>query len=96
MTIEDTIRTEMMRLQQLLGRLERFKQQYESTVKCLDKDHKWKSIGIKSVQSGDAIKAWVDETLECTVCGVRKFRKYEMTGETNGDPWSDLREDEEE
>ena len=91
MTIEDTIRTEMMRLQQLLGRLEEFKQDYESTVVCLDKDHMWDSRGFTSFHNDVA-----EEVLTCRICGLKKSRYYKLTREETFDRWSDLREDEEE
>ena len=91
MTIEDTIRTEMTRLQQLLGRLERFKQQYESTVICRDEHHMWQTTGFTHYDNDV-----VDEVLTCLHCGVEKTRYYRLTKEETTDPWPDLREDEEE
>lgn len=92
MTIEDTIRTEMMRLQELLGRLEQFKRDYESTVVCRDEDHMWDSHGFQSFEP----LGLVEQKLVCRICGMEKTKKYRFSEESTIDRWSDLREDEEE
>lgn len=91
MTIEDTIRTEMVRLQQLLGRLEQFKQKHSTTIICEDSGHMWETTGFTSYDNDV-----VDEVLTCLNCGVERTRYYKLTKEETVDPWSDLREDEEE
>lgn len=92
MTIEDTIRTDMMRLQQLLGRLEEFKREHESTVVCRYEDHMWDSHGFQSFEP----LGLVEQKLVCRICGMEKTKKYSLSGESTIDRWSDLREDEEE
>tara|TARA_R100001440_G_scaffold50265_1_gene70243 strand:+ start:1014 stop:1289 length:276 start_codon:yes stop_codon:yes gene_type:complete len=91
MTIEDTIRTEMMRLQELVRRLEWFKTKHSTTTICEEWDHKWETTALTSYDNGV-----VDEVLTCFTCGVERTRYYKLTKEETTDPWRDLREDEEE
>tara|TARA_A100000172_G_scaffold23213_3_gene13376 strand:- start:35787 stop:36068 length:282 start_codon:yes stop_codon:yes gene_type:complete len=93
MTIEDTIRIEMTRLEQLLGRLEEFKQDYERTEVCLDEKHLWYSRGFQSFEPPLGL---VEQKLVCGICGLEKTKKYRFCEESTIDRWSDLREDEEE
>ncbi len=91
MTIEDTIRIEMARLEQLLGRLEAFKQKHSTTIICEDLNHMWGTTGFTSYHNNA-----VEGVLTCLICGVERTRYYKLTKEETTDPWSDLREDEEE
>ena len=95
MTIEDTIRTEMMRLQELLGRLEDFKSRHWALNRCKHSEHDWlmKELSVSDFNEfGEAAHGeWA-----CTACGVTMVKRYEFVGETLHDPWRDLREDEEE
>ena len=91
MTIEDTIRTEMARLEQLLGRLEQFKQKHSTTTICEEWGHMWETTGFASYGNGV-----VDEVMTCLNCGIEKTLYYKLSKEERTDPWSDLREDEEE
>ena len=95
MTIEDTIRTEMMRLQQLLGRLEEFKREHESTERCKVPTTNCNWEEPRTIVSGPLWAEAFGKTV-CRTCGLVQQLRYTLDSQTISDPWSDLREDEEE
>jgi len=95
MTIEDTIRTEMARLEQLLGRLEDFKRSHRSLSRCKPYEHKWLMQEL-SVSDPETIDEAVYGQWVCTTCGVKMVKRYNFVTDSIKDPWIDLREDEEE
>ena len=92
MTIEEKIREEMMRLQELMERLEDFKSRHKTTKKCVEGNHPWVEISsVTSLNVKMSFAFW-----ECDNCGIRMTRSYLLQDTEISDPWSDLREDEEE
>jgi hypothetical protein len=93
MTIEDTIRIEMMRLQELLGRLEDFKSRHRTTKRCgAENEHHWVANGsMFAVNESLSHAFW-----ECDNCGMKMEKTYLIQDTEINDPWPDLREDEEE
>ena len=92
MKIEEKIREEMMRLQELMKRLEDFKSRHKTTEKCAEDEHLW-------VENGNIIVFGTAESYaywKCDICGMRAANSYSLQNTIISDPWSDLREDEEE
>ena len=92
MTIEDTIRTEMMRLQQLLGRLEQFKQEHTATKKCAPDNHDWGLVSLTAHEGWETATG----TTTCKTCGLMQILSYNLVSRIESDPWPSLRGDEEE
>lgn len=100
MTIEDRLRTEMTKLENLLSLLESFKEKHSSTTKCSPNSHLWGPVSIRPLATGlPDLPQWgttaVGTTI-CKTCGVEKILGYNLVSEYDADPWSSLREDEEE